>query len=268
MRLEKATRVPDVIPAWRESSKLDLPTRRSFPSTGRQTAIFVARERGRSLAPGDGDDALLAGLRGGNSSSVEALFDRFHARIFNLAMSILKNESDAEEATQDVFMTVIRKVGTFQGNSAFYSWIYRICVNTCLMRLRGKRRSETVSIEEFMPVFTDEGMHASPMDDWSKEVERDALNEELGRMIRKFTEELSEKYRVVFVLSDVEGLSNEETAKILGLTIPAIKSRLHRARLYLREQLSRYLQEGSAGMTGMQSAKPRKAGWNRPVWRV
>jgi RNA polymerase sigma-70 factor (ECF subfamily) len=115
------------------------------------------------------------------------------------------------------------------------------------MRLRGKRRSETVSIEEFMPVFTDEGMHASPMDDWSKEVERDALNEELGRMIRKYTEELSEKYRVVFVLSDVEGLSNEETARVLGLTVPAIKSRLHRARLYLREQLSRYLLEGKAG---------------------
>ena len=98
-----------------------------------------------------------------------------------------------------------------------------------------------------MPVFTDEGMHASPMDDWNKEVERGVLNEELGQMIRKYTEELSEKYRVVFVLSDVEGLSNEETARILGLTVPAIKSRLHRARLYLREQLSRYLREGKAG---------------------
>ena len=182
----------------------------------------------------------------GGPGAVDELLRLYQGKIFNLAMSILKNESDAEEAAQDVFMTVIRKVETFQGNSAFY-WIYRICVNTCLMRLRGKRRNETVSIEEFMPVFTDEGMHASPMDDWSKEVERDALNEELGRMIRKYTEELSEKYRVVFVLSDVEGLSNEETAKILGLTVPAIKSRLHRARLYLREQLSRYLLEGKAG---------------------
>lgn len=192
------------------------------------------------------DEALLEDLRKGAPGAVAELFRLYQGKIFNLAMSILKNESDAEEATQDVFMTVIRKVGTFQGNSAFYSWIYRICVNTCLMRLRGKRRNETVSIEEFMPVFTEKGMHSSPMDDWSKEVERDALNEELGRMIRKFTEELSEKYRVVFVLSDVEGLSNEETAKVLGLTIPAIKSRLHRARLYLREQLSRYLREGKA----------------------
>src|SRR5512136_1115636 len=115
----------------------------------------------------------------------------FQGKIFNLAMSILKNESDAEEATQDVFMTVIRKADTFKGNSALYSWMYRICVNTCLMRLRGKRRNETVSIEEFMPVFTDEGMHASPVGDWSKEVERKMLDKELGEVIRKFTEKLS-----------------------------------------------------------------------------
>ena len=249
MRLEKATRVPKVIPAWRESAKLDRPTRQAFSSTGKRAAIFVARERDGSLTPAGGGDELLAGLRAGRPQAVDELLRLYQGKIFNLAMSILKNESDAEEAAQDVFMTVIRKADTFQGNSAFYSWIYRICVNTCLMRLRGKRRNETVSIEEFMPVFTDQGMHASPMDDWSKEVERDALNEELGRMIRKFTEELSEKYRVVFVLSDVEGLSNEETAKILGLSVPAIKSRLHRARLCLRERLSRYLQNGTAGMT-------------------
>jgi RNA polymerase sigma-70 factor (ECF subfamily) len=190
------------------------------------------------------DEDLLDRLRKGTPGAVEDLLRQYQGKIFNLAMSILKNESDAEEAAQDVFMTVIRKVDTFKGNSAFYSWMYRICVNTCLMRLRGKRRNDTVAIEDFMPVFTEEGMHASPMDDWSKEVERKALNEELGKMIRKFTEELSEKYRVVFVLSDIEGLSNEETAKILGMTVPAVKSRLHRARLYLREQLSRYLQEG------------------------
>lgn len=191
------------------------------------------------------DNVLLEELRKGSPEAVEALFDRFHGKIYGLAMSILKNESDAEEATQDVFMTVFRKAFTFKGDSALYSWIYRICVNACLMRLRGKKRSETVSIEEFMPVFTEEGMHANPVGDWSKEVERKMLDKELGAVIRKFTEKLPEKYQVVFVLSDVEGLSNEETAQILGLTVPAVKSRLHRARLYLREQLSRYLQEGT-----------------------
>jgi len=246
MYLKKAASAPTMAPAWRESAKLEPPIRRTISSTGREAALSVVREQDRPLLPGGGDRDLLAGLRAGRPQAAEELLRLYQGKIFHLAMSILKNESDAEEAAQDVFMTVIRKVGTFQGNSAFYSWIYRICVNTCLMRLRGKRRNETVSIEEFMPVFTEEGMHASPMDDWSKEVERDALNEELGRMIRKFTEDLSEKYRVVFVLSDVEGLSNEETARILGLTVPAIKSRLHRARLYLREQLSRYLREGKA----------------------
>ncbi len=193
------------------------------------------------------DNVLLEELRKGSPEAVEMLFNRFHGKIYSLAMSILKNESDAEEAAQDVFLTVIRKADTFKGNSAFYSWIYRICVNTCLMRLRGKRRSDTVSIEEFMPVFTDEGMHVSPIDDWSKEVERKALDKELGEVIQRFTENLSEKYRVVFVLSDIEELSNEETAQILGLTVPAVKSRLHRARLYLREQLARYLKEGKTG---------------------
>ncbi len=246
MPFERATPVPKMILLSQESRIPDRPARGAISSLRRQATSYAVREQDRPHSTVGGDDELLAGLRAGSPSAVDELLRLYQGKIFNLAMSILKNESDAEEATQDVFMTVIRKADTFQGNSAFYSWIYRICVNTCLMRLRGKRRNETVSIEEFMPVFTDEGMHASPMDDWSKEVERDALNEELGQMIRKFTEELSEKYRVVFVLSDVEGLSNEETAKILGLTVPAIKSRLHRARLYLREQLSRYLQEGKA----------------------
>ncbi len=192
------------------------------------------------------DNVLLEELRKGSSEAVEALFERFHGKIYGLAMSILKNESDAEEAAQDVFLTVFRKADTFQGNSALYSWIYRICVNACLMRLRGKRRQETVSIEEFMPVFTEEGRHAGSVEAWGKEVERKMLNKELGQVIRKFTEDLSEKYRVVFLLSDVEGLSNEETAQILGLSVPAVKSRLHRARLYLRERLSRYMREGKA----------------------
>jgi RNA polymerase sigma-70 factor (ECF subfamily) len=190
------------------------------------------------------DSVLLEELRAGSEEAVEALFDRYHGKIYSLALSILKNDSDAQEAAQDVFITVIRKVGMFKGDSALYSWIYRICVNSCLMRLRGKRRNETVSIEEFMPVFTEEGMHASPVDDWSKEVERNLLNKELGEVIQKYTDSLSEKYRVVFVLSDVEGLSNEETSEILGLSVPAVKSRLHRARLYLRERLTRYMTQG------------------------
>jgi RNA polymerase sigma-70 factor, ECF subfamily len=190
------------------------------------------------------DAALLSKLRLGAPAAVECLFDRYHGKVYGLAMSILKNNSDAEEAAQDVFLTVVRKADRFQGNSALYSWIYRICVNTCLMRLRKGRRTETVPIEEFLPVFTKEGAHARTVDDWSREVERRFLEKELGQVIKQFTDELPEKYRVVFALCDVQGFSYEETAQVLGLTIAAVKSRLHRARLYLRERLSRYLRDG------------------------
>ena len=185
------------------------------------------------------DNVILEELRKGSPEAVEALFERFHGKIYGLAMSILKNESDAEEAAQDVFLTVVQKVHTFKGNSALYSWIYRICVNACLMRLRGKRRQETVSIEEFMPVFTEDGMHKSPVEDWSKEVERKMLDKELGKVIKKFTDELSEKYRVVFVLSDVEGLSNEETAQILEVSKSTVKGDWRVAKAWLARELSR-----------------------------
>ncbi len=190
------------------------------------------------------DEKIIEGLAKKKEWAVEALVDKYYGRIFNLAMSILRNESDAEEITQDVFMTVYEKIESFKGDSALYSWMYRICVNACLMRLRSKKRSESVSIEDFMPVFTEEGRHASEVHDWSPEVERRVLNRELGDVLKQFIGELSEKYRVVLVLSDVEGLSNEETAQILGISVPAVKSRLHRARLYLRQRLDKYLKEG------------------------
>lgn len=190
------------------------------------------------------DNRIIKGLKKQDEQSVVDLIDKYQGRIYNLAISILRNEADAEEITQDVFMTVYQKIDSFKGDSAFFSWIYRICVNACLMRLRNRKRTDAVSIEEFMPVFTEEGRHASEIGDWSREVERRVLNRELGDVLRTFIAELSEKYRVVLVLSDVEGLSNEETANILGLTIPAVKSRLHRARLYLRERLEKYLKEG------------------------
>jgi len=179
----------------------------------------------------------------GAPTSVEALFDRFHGTVYGLAISILKNEWDAERATQDVFHTAVRKADRFQGNPVPPSWIYRICVNACLMRLRNGGRMETVPIEEFLPVFTEEGAHARPVEDWSREAERRLPEKELGRVIGGFTRELPEKYLVVLALCDVQGFSYDEAAQVLGLTVATMKSRLHRARLYLRERLSRYLRD-------------------------
>lgn len=192
------------------------------------------------------EEALLGEIRKASPAAVEELFDRYHAKVYGLAKSILKNESDAEEVVQDVFLTVVRKADLFRGQSALYSWIYRICVNTCLMRIRRQRWNGTVPIEDYLPVFTTEGTHANPAGDWSREVERRMLQKELGRMIEKYTQTLPEKYRSVFELCDVQGFSYEETAQIMGLSIPAVKSRLHRTRLFLRERLGRYLREGAS----------------------
>ena len=189
------------------------------------------------------DAALLSRVRLGAPAAVEALFDRCHEKVYGLAMSILKKKGDAEEAAQDVFLAVVRKADRFQGNSDLSPWIYRICVNACLMRLRKDQRTETVPIEEFLPVFTREGAHARPVEDWSREVEHRIPYKEFGQVVGGFTEELPEQYRVAFALCDVQGISFEEAAQALDLSIAALKYRLHLARLCLRERLGRYLRD-------------------------
>jgi RNA polymerase sigma-70 factor, ECF subfamily len=187
------------------------------------------------------DAALLSTLRMGAPAAVEALFDRYQEKVYGLAMSILMNKSDAEEATREVFLTMVGKADRFQWSPALHFWIYRICVNSCLMRLRKGRRTETAPIEDFLPVFTGEGAHARLVEDWSREVDLRIPDQLVGRVIGGFTAALPEKYLVVFALRDVQGFSNEETAQVLNLTIAEVKSRFYRARFYLRERLSRYL---------------------------
>jgi RNA polymerase sigma-70 factor (ECF subfamily) len=204
----------------------------------------LATRLAEHIGPRPEDAALLSKLRLDAPAAIETLFDRYHEKVYGLAMSILMNKREAEEATQDVFLAVVRKAECFQEDSENHSWIYRICVNTCLMRLRKGRRMETVPIEEFLPAFTKEGAYASPVEDWSLEVERQIPEKEIEQVIGGFAEELTEKYRLVFAFCDLQGFSYEETAQILGMPIAVVKSRLHLARLYLRERLSRYHRDG------------------------
>jgi len=190
------------------------------------------------------DAALLSMLRQDAPPAVETLFDWYHDDVHGLAMAILMDKGDAEEATRDVLLTVVEKADRFHGAAPLRPWVYRVCVNACLSRLHDGRRTETVPIEEFLPVFTGEGSHARPVEDWTREVERRIPEKELGQVIGGFSRELPEKYRVVFALCDVRGFSCEETAQVLDLTGATVKSRLHRARLCLRERLGRYLRDG------------------------
>ena len=142
---------------------------------------------------------------------------------------------------QDAFLKAYQKLDQFQGNSKFYTWLVRIAVNEALMKLRKRKASKTVSIDE--DVETDEGFVPREVTDWSPNPEQLYKQAELGDILEKTIHGLPAGFRTVFVLRDVEGLSTEETAEALGLSIPAVKSRLLRARLQLRERLSRHFKK-------------------------
>ena len=153
---------------------------------------------------------------------------------------------DAQDVTQEVLLTLFRKINMFQGKSAFSSWVYRIAVNASYMKLRSKKKEPNVSIDELMPSFNSAGFQQEKIQDWSENTESLLFTKETRDVINKAVDLLPEKEKVVFLLRDVEGLSTEKTGEILNLTVPAVKSRLHRARLFLRKKLSYYFEEFSS----------------------
>ena len=194
-------------------------------------------------APGvDRDAALLEGLRRGDAAAPELLLDTYGDRVYRLAIRITGNEQDAEEVAQDALWTAARKIDTFKGESAFGSWVYRITANTAYQKLRGRRgRRNEVLWDDLQPAFDEHRQHAEPVADWSGKVEEPALQTELRTVLTTAINDLPADYRTSFLMHDVEGLSNPEIAETLHLSLPAVKSRVHRSRLFLRERLSRYM---------------------------
>jgi RNA polymerase sigma-70 factor (ECF subfamily) len=186
----------------------------------------------------DQDRDLVQALRREEPSAAGLLIERHGARIYRLAGRILDDPRDVEEVTQDVLVTIIREIQTFKGAAAFSSWIYRITANAAFEKSRKSRRARSeVSLDPYLPTFDAEGRHAEPVSDWSREPDDAAMAGELKRAIEHGLRELPAAYRAVVLLRDVEGLPTEEVAGILGVTIPAVKSRVHRARLFLRRTL-------------------------------
>jgi RNA polymerase sigma-70 factor (ECF subfamily) len=191
----------------------------------------------------DRDAALVEGLRKGDPTATELLLDTYGDRVYRLAIRITGNEQDAEEVVQDALWTAARKIGMFKGESAFGSWVYRITANTAYQKLRGRQsRKHEVPWTDLRPAFDDERHHAEPVADWSGKVEEPALQAELRTVLTSAINDLPEDYRTAFLMHDVEGLSNPEIAESLHLSLPAVKSRVHRSRLFLRERLSRYME--------------------------
>ena len=191
----------------------------------------------------DRDTALVEGLRRGDPTAPELLLDTYGDRVYRLAIRITGNEQDAEEVVQDALWTAARKIGMFKGESAFGSWVYRITANTAYQKLRGRQsRRNEVPWADLRPAFDDERHHAEPIVDWSGKVEEPALQAELRTVLTTAINDLPDDYRTAFLMHDVEGLSNPEIAESLHLSLPAVKSRVHRSRLFLRERLSRYME--------------------------
>jgi RNA polymerase sigma-70 factor, ECF subfamily len=186
---------------------------------------------------GKSDLALIKEFQKGDQASFEELISRYSDKAFHLASRMCRNQEDAEEVLQDVFTTVFRKIDGFEGKSSFSSWLYRVTVNSALMKLRKRRTDRTVSMEDALP-HEDHSPLLASQDLQSGEDE--TLRLQIAQALEQAISRLPDEYRPVYVLRDIDGLTSKEVGRLLGISIPAVKSRLHRSRIMLRHKLNRF----------------------------
>ncbi len=187
---------------------------------------------------------LVAGLRAGEATAYEALVRTYVSRLTAVARRVMNNEEDARDAVQDAFVSAFRSIKSFDGNSRLSTWLHRIVVNACLMKLRSRRRKPEESIEPLLPTFQEDGHHAARFREWEDEIHGAIERQERCAMVRRCIAQLPETYRTVLLLRDIEGFDGGETARVLGVTPNAVKIRLHRARQALRTLLDPHFQGG------------------------
>jgi RNA polymerase sigma-70 factor (ECF subfamily) len=211
------------------------------------------------------DQDLVARLRTGDTAALEVLMERYASRVYRLAHGITGSAADAEEVVQDVFLTLFRKIHTFEGRAALGSWIYRVTTNAALIKRRGRHPEREIPLDLPFPAFLPDGHRAGDpaflKADWSQTPEADLLSKETREILHRAIANLPDQYRVVVVLRDVQGLSNEEVAEVVGESVACVKSRLHRARMVLRERLTLALrprhEAGSRETVGRRIAAAR-----------
>jgi len=213
----------------------------------------MLRQQKKDLQEAD----LVARLQAGEEEALEALLARYQGRIYRLARRLTRNREDAEEVVQDTFLSAYRKIRDFHGRAALGTWLNRVAVNAALMKLRGWRPEPHLSIEEDLPQFAADGTHARPVADWSDLPDHRVETQELRQVLCEAIDALPPDYRAVVVLRDIEGLSNQEAAEVLGTTVFAIKARLHRAHLVLRERLGGYIERGRKRVEVPRASRPR-----------
>ena len=194
------------------------------------------------------DLELVRRIKRGDDEAFGEMVERYHKRVYSLAYGVLRNAEDAEEATQDAFLTLHRKIDTFDESKKFFSWFYRVALNTAYSRARRRKPGKTVSLEDYLPRFQSDGHQASPeFAAWVEGIEDEAIAKDLAERAETFIGELSPAYRDVIWMVDVEEMKPADVAETLEISIPALKSRLHRARLFVRERLTQIESKSQAG---------------------
>jgi len=223
-------------------------TESSYPVTTRQAAsttqglessLSRPTESRRKRPSSKDDSALIERLKSGDQEALKAIVDLYSSKLYNVAHRILGEVADTEEVIQDVFWTAYRKAKTFRGTAQFSTWLYRLTVNAALGKIRRSKKTKEVEYEEFLPKFQEDGHHlVRPVVDWSNTLDENYAKQETQQFLKEALDQLKSVDKSVVVLSDLEGLSDKEIAAALGLTVSAVKTRLHRARLFLRGKLA------------------------------
>jgi RNA polymerase sigma-70 factor (ECF subfamily) len=256
MRLKTAT-----VPADKEKEKMKImsatqitaassspvSTTRRLRSGNDAAQTLAPRNRPRRRKPAPNDAQIIERLKMGDEAALETIFNLHSGKLYSVAHRILGEAADTEEVIQDVFWTVYRKAKSFKGESQLSTWLYRLTVNAALGRIRRSKKNREVEYDEYLPKFQEDGHHlVRPVVDWSDTLDEKYARQEVHALLGKALDQLKPIDRSAVVLSDMEGLADKEVAAALGLTVSAVKTRLHRARLFLRGKLAAQLGHAAA----------------------
>lgn len=218
----------------RDATKHTAPTNRALKPFLSRSLLSSGKQKS-----GKHELDLIERLKNGDEEALEALFNLYSPKLYNVAHKILGDVADTQEVIQDVFWTAFRKAKTFRGSAQLSTWLYRLTVNAALGRIRRSKRNNEVEYEEFLPKFQEDGHHlVRPVIDWSNALEENYARREIQEVLKQALDLLSPLDKSVVVLSDLEGLSDKEIAAAVGITVAAVKTRLHRTRLFLRGKLA------------------------------
>lgn len=196
----------------------------------------LQRVRNTTMNAATDERELLARLRSGDAPAQEEFVREYAGRMLAVARRFLRCEQDCDDAVQDAFISAFAALPKFEGESSLATWLHRVTVNACLMKLRAQRR-RAVSVENLLPEFDEDGHHVRPVRPWASRAAEETLSEEVRTQVRDCIDKLPEPLRAVVLLRDIEELDTQTTAEMLGITVANVKVRLHRARQALRSLL-------------------------------